>query len=169
MAQTQVAVRNSVRNVVLKPAEIADLINLVYDLGRAGTPAVSMYQVRLWTLRQQAEVVAHLEMKARNIFQKPIPRDVPVGRPGPGWPRDVKWLPPLRVSLTCTAAPEFEVIDAKQLGKYWAVPTSWVRLYSGPRCPPGVPKIPHIRLGRYVRFAWGSKELDQWLKDRFKK
>jgi hypothetical protein len=30
----------------------------------------------------------------------------------------------------------------------------------------GEDPIPHLRLGRYIRFRWGSPELEAWLKRR---
>jgi hypothetical protein len=57
------------------------------------------------------------------------------------------------------AGPFFEVLTAGELAARWRVPESWVREQTRSRC--GDP-IPHIRLGRYVRFSWGSPELEYW-------
>ena len=61
------------------------------------------------------------------------------------------------------AAPFFEVLTAKELAARWRVPESWVREQTRSRC---VDPIPHVRLGRYVRFSWGSPELTDWWKRR---
>ncbi|MFB3916093.1 MAG: hypothetical protein ACE14M_05155 [Terriglobales bacterium] len=53
-----------------------------------------------------------------------------------------------------------EVIDALELAKRWNLPASWVREQTRTRA---AEKIPHLRFGRYVRFRWGSPELDAWL------
>jgi hypothetical protein len=55
--------------------------------------------------------------------------------------------------------PFFEVLTAEELAERWRVPPTWVRDQCRSRCSD---PIPHIRLGRYVRFSWGSPELNQW-------
>jgi hypothetical protein len=55
--------------------------------------------------------------------------------------------------------PPFEVIDAIELAKRWAVPASWIREQVRSRA---TNPIPHVRLGRYVRFEWWSPELGRW-------
>lgn len=61
----------------------------------------------------------------------------------------------------------FELIDAPELARRWNLPASWIREQTRSR---SVDPIPHLRLGRYVRFEWGSSELEQWLtKRRFRK
>jgi hypothetical protein len=42
-------------------------------------------------------------------------------------------------------------------------PESWVR--EQVRSRSGDP-LPHLRLGKYVRFLWGSSELDAWIQRR---
>jgi hypothetical protein len=56
---------------------------------------------------------------------------------------------------------ELEVIDSIELAKRLSVPESWIRSRTNQKrtCDP----IPHYRLGRYVRFSWGSAELSDWL------
>ena len=56
--------------------------------------------------------------------------------------------------------PHFELIDAPELAKRWGLPASWIREQTRSRCSD---PIPHLRLGRYVRFEWGSPELASWL------
>lgn len=55
--------------------------------------------------------------------------------------------------------PFFEVLTAEELASRWRVPESWIREQTRSRC---VDPIPHIRLGRYVRFSFGSPELTEW-------
>ena len=56
-----------------------------------------------------------------------------------------------------------EIIDSKELASRLNLPESWVRdaVRRRARDP-----IPHLRFGKYVRFAWGSPELTEWLKQR---
>ena len=64
-------------------------------------------------------------------------------------------------------SPHFELIDAQDLAMRWHLPTSWIREQTRSRCSD---PIPHLRLGRYVRFEWGSPELAAWLtRHRFRK
>jgi hypothetical protein len=57
----------------------------------------------------------------------------------------------------------YEVLVPKQLAERWQVPESWIRQQTRSRC---VDPIPHIRLGRYIRFSWGSLELNEWWQRR---
>jgi hypothetical protein len=59
--------------------------------------------------------------------------------------------------------PHFELIDAPELARRWRLPESWIREQTRSRC---ADVIPHLRLGRYVRFEWGSPELAGWLTRR---
>jgi hypothetical protein len=54
-----------------------------------------------------------------------------------------------------------EVIDSAELAKRLNVPETWVRSRSNPKRTND--PIPHLRLGRYVRFPWGSEQLLEWL------
>ena len=58
---------------------------------------------------------------------------------------------------------QHEAIDCKELGVRLNVPESWVR--EQVRSRSGDP-LPHLRLGKYVRFLWGSPELDAWIQRR---
>lgn len=58
---------------------------------------------------------------------------------------------------------EFEIIDSDELARRWNLPATWVREQCRTRC---LDPIPHIRLGRYVRFRWASPELREWLARR---
>jgi hypothetical protein len=55
-----------------------------------------------------------------------------------------------------------ELIDSAELAKRWQVPESWIRSRTRGRTPKDA-RIPCIRLGRYVRFEWGSVRLTAWL------
>ncbi len=59
-----------------------------------------------------------------------------------------------------TAHPE--LIDSAELAARWRVPESWIRNRTRSRTPKDE-RIPCIRLGRYVRFEWGSPRLGEWL------
>ncbi len=54
----------------------------------------------------------------------------------------------------------YEFIDSRELASRWGVPVSWVReqVRSRARDP-----LPHVNLGKYVRFLWGSPELEDWI------
>jgi hypothetical protein len=62
-------------------------------------------------------------------------------------------------SVGAAAGPFFEILTADELAQRWRVPPSWVRDQCRSRSSD---PIPHARLGRYVRFSWGSPELTQW-------
>jgi hypothetical protein len=56
----------------------------------------------------------------------------------------------------------FEVIDSAELVARLRVPESWVRNRTRARTPKE-DRIPCLRFGHYVRFRWGSPELEDWL------
>jgi hypothetical protein len=56
----------------------------------------------------------------------------------------------------------FELIDSIELASRWQVPESWIRNRTRVRTPKEE-RIPCLRLGRYVRFEWGSLRLADWL------
>jgi hypothetical protein len=56
-----------------------------------------------------------------------------------------------------------EIIDVDELSKRLRLPASWLREQTRSRA---ADKIPHLRFGRYVRFAWGSSDLREWLERR---
>jgi len=58
-----------------------------------------------------------------------------------------------------------ELIDSGELAARLRVPESWVRNRTRARTP-RQERIPCLRLGRYVRFAWGSQALSEWLANR---
>ncbi len=53
----------------------------------------------------------------------------------------------------------YEILDSRELARRWRVPKTWVEEQTRRRCSD---PIPHIRLGKYVRFEWGSPELERW-------
>ena len=55
------------------------------------------------------------------------------------------------------------IIDSAELAKRLNLPESWVRDQVRSRA---VDPIPHKKFGKYVRFVWGSPELEKWLKRR---
>ncbi len=57
----------------------------------------------------------------------------------------------------------YEIIDCPELARRWMLPVSWVRDQVRVRA---TNPIPHIKFGKYVRFRWGSPELEQWLAAR---
>ncbi len=52
-----------------------------------------------------------------------------------------------------------EIIDSKELASRWRLPESWVRDRVRARSDD---PLPHVKVGRYVRFEWGSPELVEW-------
>ncbi len=68
--------------------------------------------------------------------------------------------------LNSSAAPSglpYEILDSKQLAARLNLPESWIRDQVRKRAEDC---IPHLRFGKYVRFAWGSPELAGWLERR---
>ena len=62
-----------------------------------------------------------------------------------------------------THRPEYEFIDSGELAARWAVPETWIRERVRTRCED---PLPHVRFGKYVRFRWGSPELEGWAERR---
>jgi hypothetical protein len=61
--------------------------------------------------------------------------------------------------MTDSAPYAFEVIDSAELAKRWCVPESWVRDQVRTRAQD---PIPHVRLGKYIRFEWEGEPLQEW-------
>jgi hypothetical protein len=59
----------------------------------------------------------------------------------------------------------FEILDPEQLAERLTLPPSWVK--DGTRSRASDP-IPHLKLGKYVRFRWNSPELNAWIERRMK-
>lgn len=56
----------------------------------------------------------------------------------------------------------YERIDSAQLAVRLQIPESWVRNHTRARTPKEE-RIPCVRFGRYVRFEWGSPQLEEWI------
>ena len=70
----------------------------------------------------------------------------------------------LRAALWCKVAPmRHELVDSKELAKRWNIPESWVRDNIRERT---ADRIPHVKLGSYVRFEWDSPQLHAWFDRR---
>jgi len=57
----------------------------------------------------------------------------------------------------------YEFVDSKGLASRWNLPESWIRDQVRAR---SADPLPHVRFGKYVRFRWGSPELDAWASRR---
>ena len=57
----------------------------------------------------------------------------------------------------------YEFINCGELAVRWCLPESWVREQVRTR---STDPIPHVRFGKYVRFRWGSSELEEWAERR---
>ena len=57
----------------------------------------------------------------------------------------------------------FEYLDSAELAARWKLPVSWIREQVRRRSDD---PLPHVRFGKYVRFRWGSAELDDWAERR---
>jgi len=60
---------------------------------------------------------------------------------------------------------DFELIDSAELAKRWSLPESWIRDQVRSRA---VDPLPCVKFGKYIRFAWRSPELNNWLNRREK-
>jgi hypothetical protein len=58
---------------------------------------------------------------------------------------------------------QYEFVDSGTLAKRWCLPESWIREQVRRR---STDPLPHVRLGKYVRFRWGSPELEAWMERR---
>lgn len=56
-----------------------------------------------------------------------------------------------------------EYIDSGELAVRWALPESWIRDQVRARA---IDPLPHVKFGKYVRFRWGSPELEAWAERR---
>lgn len=56
----------------------------------------------------------------------------------------------------------WELIDAEELATRLNLPVSWIRSHCRNRTSD---EVPCLRFGRWVRFRWGSPELEKWLRD----
>jgi len=60
---------------------------------------------------------------------------------------------------TAVNHPSIEIIDSKELALRLRVPESWVRDRVRARSDD---RLPYVKIGRYVRFEWGSQDLVEW-------
>jgi hypothetical protein len=60
----------------------------------------------------------------------------------------------------------YEFIDSGELARRLALPPSWIRDQVRARSHD---PLPHVNFGKYVRFRWGSPELEDWLARRIVK
>ena len=67
---------------------------------------------------------------------------------------------PLQDAPVPTAAQLAPLLDATEAGRLLAVPASWVLAEARAN------RIPHVRLGRYVRFS--AEELEEWWRARMR-
>ena len=63
------------------------------------------------------------------------------------------------VSVPSGTLPAYEFINSKTLAERWCLPESWVREQVRSR---SIDPLPHVRFGKYVRFRWGSPEIESW-------
>jgi len=57
----------------------------------------------------------------------------------------------------------YEFIDSRELARRLTVPPSWIRDQVRARSED---PLPHVNLGKYVRFLWGSPALELWISRR---
>ena len=58
-----------------------------------------------------------------------------------------------------------EMIDCAELARRWNVPKTWFEDQVRTRA---TDPAPYFKMGKYVRFEWGSDELESWRRRRFK-
>jgi len=63
----------------------------------------------------------------------------------------------------CDRFTQYEFIDCRELARRLAVPMSWIRDQVRSRSQD---TLPHVNLGKYVRFLWGSPALELWIRRR---
>lgn len=61
---------------------------------------------------------------------------------------------------------QLELLTPVEFAERLKVPVSWVRERTRSRELDSDDVIPHLRLGRYIRYRWGSPELEAWLRRR---
>jgi hypothetical protein len=149
----------------LTASQVADLMNFTHQLpaiDRDRTwPAVPVFVVATWRMRERAEVVSYCEQRLRNALRKQIPRGTRLGWPGASFPRNLRqWVPTFSLTLHCMAF--YELLTPKEFAQKLNLPASWVKDHTRSRVPEAE-QIPHVKLGMYTRFEWGSPQLDAWL------
>jgi hypothetical protein len=69
----------------------------------------------------------------------------------------------ISIKSNSSQANRYEFINSGGLASRWCLPESWIREQVRTR---SLDPIPHVRFGKYVRFRWGSPELEQWAERR---
>lgn len=76
-------------------------------------------------------------------------------------------VPPLadrqEAEANCEPCTQYEFVDSLELARRLTVPVSWIRDQVRARSED---PLPHVNLGKYVRFLWGSPALEQWIRRR---
>jgi hypothetical protein len=57
----------------------------------------------------------------------------------------------------------YEKVNAEELAERWNVPATWIYEQTRRRCEDPIPYVP---MGKYLRFEWGSPELESWWQRR---
>jgi hypothetical protein len=57
----------------------------------------------------------------------------------------------------------YEFIDSRELARRLSLPSSWIRDQVRARSQD---PLPHVNFGKYVRFLWGSPDLENWVARR---
>jgi len=66
-------------------------------------------------------------------------------------------------SVNLEAFTRYEIVDSRELARRLTVPVSWIRDQVRARSED---PLPHLNLGKYVRFLWGSPALEEWIRRR---
>ena len=74
--------------------------------------------------------------------------------------RDPSYQVPSKPAADNEKFTEYEFIDSRELARRLSVPTSWIRDQVRARSDD---PLPHVNLGKYVRFLWGSPALELWI------
>jgi hypothetical protein len=65
-----------------------------------------------------------------------------------------------KANISTSTTSQWEILYPKELADRWKLPETWIRERTRSR---ESDPIPHIGFGRYVRFEFGSPELNEWL------
>jgi len=86
-----------------------------------------------------------------------------VNKDSTGIQKDRQMAPTNSMQAGSSPPNRYEFIDSGSLAERWRLPESWIReqVRTRSRDP-----IPHVRFGKYVRFRWGSPELEEWAERR---
>ena len=70
---------------------------------------------------------------------------------------------PAEIETDSEPCTRYEFVDSRELAKRLTVPVSWIRDQVRARSED---PLPHVNLGKYVRFLWGSPALELWIRRR---